>query len=158
MEFGFLNTNSSRDTNITPQPTSVSTNMSEAFGHGLNAGYDIFKKGFTEAGLEFLPNKLQDKITRLGYASYADFIMAKTSNDSRFWAPEIREQRLKITLIPYIYGIVHDLQNDMALELNLRVNDPEDPWNHDKAQDFANKKAGNLLLALFGDFNPIPHK
>ena len=122
--------------------------------YGLNAGYDAFKQGFTAIGLDCILQKMDDKITQLGYPSYADFIMAKTSNDSRYWAPEIREQRCKMSLVPIIYQIIRDYQNDMAFELNVRVNDPDNPWTHDKAQDFACNKAGKLLLALFGDLKP----
>ena len=128
--------------------------MAEANQHGLNAGFETFKKGFTEAGLASVPNDFQDQITRLGYASYGDFIMARSSSDSKYWAPEIRQERLKMILVPYIYGIISKQQEVMARELEFRVRNPDDSWTHDKAQDFARTKAGKLLLALFGDIQP----
>lgn len=123
-------------------------------GYGLNIGYDTFKQGFTAAGLDCIPKKIDDKITQLGYTSYEELILAKQSSDRRYWAPEIREERCRLTLIPYIYEIINDLQNDMALELTVRVNDPDNSWTHEKAQDFACNKAGALMLALFGDLKP----
>lgn len=121
--------------------------------HELNSGFETFKQGFLEAGLASIPEQLQDRITRLEYDSYKDFIMARVSSDSRYWAPEIRVQRVHQILIPYIFGFIHELQEAMALELERLVNDPARPdWTDDKAQDFARNKAGKLLLALLGDF------
>ena len=123
-------------------------------GYGLNVGYDTFKQGFTAAGLDCIPKKVDEKITQLGYTSYEELILAKQSTDRKYWAPEIREERCRLTLISYICEIVNDLQSDMALELNIRVNDSDNSWTHEKAQDFACNKAGKLLLSLFGDLKP----
>ena len=105
--------------------------MAEANQHGLNAGFETFKKGFTEAGLASVPQDFQNQIARLGYASYGEMI-----------------------LVPYIYGIISKQQEAMARELEIRVRNPDDSLTHDKAQDFARTKAGKLLLALFGDLQP----
>ena len=121
--------------------------------HALTAGFETFKQGFKQAGLAVVPLDLEDRIKRQGYASYNDLIMAHLPDESKYWAPEIRQQRSKTILIPYIMGIITDQQKVMAQELKLRVENLDAAWTEDKAQEFARDKAGKLLLALFGDFN-----
>ena len=122
--------------------------------YALNAGFETFKQGFTEAGLAVVPIDLEKRVAR--HESYNDFIMAQLPGDSTYWAPEIRQQRLKMTLVPYIMEIIVEQQKVMSQELKLRVENPDDAWTEDKAQEFAQTKAGTLLLALFGNFNRSP--
>lgn len=124
--------------------------------HKLNIGFEAFKQGFLDAGLDSIPEQLQDRITRLGCSTYSDFIMAQLPSDSRYWAPEIRKQRVRQVLIPHIFGFILELQEAMALELERRVKDPTNSdWTDEKAQDFARTKAGQLLLALLGNFQSV---
>ena len=138
----------------TPRARHNQVNSMAADPHALNAGFETFKQGFTEAGLAVVPLNLEKQVAR--HESYKDLIMAQLPGDSTYWAPEIRQQRLKMTLVPYILGIIDELQKVMSQELKLRVENPDDAWTENKAEEFAQTKAGTLLLALLGNFNRSP--
>ena len=118
---------------------------------GLNAGWATFSAGFNDAGLGAISQLLEKQMEQAGVEDLHHFVCQRIDSCSRYWAPEIRQCRMKVVAKQYALEIMHTMHMEMALELERRVKDRTSSWTHEKAEKFATEKAGKLLLALLGN-------
>lgn len=109
--------------------------------HELEAGYDVFKAGFTNGNMAIIPQLVENVMKINGHTNYRSFILSKVPQDS---PPDAKRRRL----FRMIFWLVNALRREMDSELKLRVKKGE--WTDSSAKAFAQGVAGKLLLALFG--------